>query len=199
METNLSLPLGGEADARGSNRVLPGLGEALREGVGREAGYRGAGGVSAPAIRIVVRGTPAPQGSKSFKGMTNAGRAILTESSKKVRPWRMDVKQSAEQWIAQRAAKNEPHAPINGPVIARMVFTLKKPASAPKTRRTYPMRTPDLSKLVRSTEDALTDAGIWADDARVIEYVRLAKVFPGEDLEALDCPGVVIEIMEVAQ
>ena len=53
---------------------------------------------------------------------------------------------------------------------------------------------PDLSKLLRSTEDALTDAGLWADDARVVEYERLAKVYPGEDPEALPVPGVRIEI-----
>lgn len=140
-------------------------------------------------IRIVVRGNPAPQGSKSFKGMTNAGRAILAESSKKVKPWRMDVKAAAEALIA---AQNL--LPLDGPLVARMVFTLPKPNSAPKTRRTYPMRTPDLSKLLRSTEDALTDAGLWADDARVVEYERLAKVYPNEDLEALPVPGVRIEV-----
>lgn len=74
---------------------------------------------------------------------------------------------------------------------------LAKPQSAPKRRRTYPMRTPDLSKLARSTEDALSDAGIWADDARVVEYSRLAKVYPGEDPDALSSPGAVIEIREV--
>lgn len=143
-------------------------------------------------IRIVVRGMPAPQGSKSFKGMTNAGRAILTESSKKVKPWRQDVKAAAELLRADSGA-----TPIDAPVVVRMIFTLPKPQSAPKRRRTYPMRTPDLSKLARSTEDALTDAGVWADDARVIEYDRLAKVYPGEDPEALDSPGCVIEIWEV--
>ena len=45
---------------------------------------------------------------------------------------------------------------------------------------------------MRSTEDALSDAGFWADDARVVEYGRLAKVFPGEDPDALQSPGVVI-------
>jgi Holliday junction resolvase RusA-like endonuclease len=77
-----------------------------------------------------------------------------------------------------------------------MVFTMPKPLSAPKTRRTWPMRTPDLSKLLRSTEDALTTAGIWRDDARVVEYGRAAKVFPGEDPEALEAPGVRI-VLEV--
>ncbi|WP_269745245.1 hypothetical protein [Thauera sp. 27] len=35
------------------------------------------------------------------------------------------------------------------------------------------------------------------DDARVIEYTRLAKVFPMEGDDALDSPGAVIEIWEV--
>lgn len=143
-------------------------------------------------IRLTVRGMPAPQGSKSFKGMSNAGRAILTESSKKVRPWRQDVKAAAETLRARSGAPV-----IDAPVIVRMTFTLPKPVSAPKRRRTYPMRTPDLSKLARSTEDALTDAGIWADDARVIGYEKLWKTYPNEDVDALDSPGCVIEIREV--
>lgn len=150
--------------------------------------------MTAPAIRIVVRGTPAPQGSKSFKGMSKSGRAILAESSKKVRPWRQDVKAAAEAWRARSGA-----VPIDGPVVVRMTFTLPKPVSAPKRRRTYPMRTPDVSKLARSTEDALTDAGIWTDDARVIGYDKLWKAYPGEDVDALDSPGCVIEIAEVIE
>jgi crossover junction endodeoxyribonuclease RusA len=157
---------------------------------GLQTGARGEEG--ARMIRIVVRGTPAPQGSKSFKGMTNAGRAILTESSRKVKPWRQDVKAAAEAWRDLAGV-----APIDGPIVVRMTFTLPKPKSAPKTRRTYPMRTPDLSKLARSTEDALTDAGIWTDDARVIGYSKLWKAYPGEDVDALDSPGAVIEIIEV--
>ncbi|WP_312681328.1 hypothetical protein [Stenotrophomonas chelatiphaga] len=47
------------------------------------------------SIRIVVYGSPAPQGSKSFKGLAKSGRAILVESSKKVCPWRQDVKLAA--------------------------------------------------------------------------------------------------------
>jgi Holliday junction resolvase RusA-like endonuclease len=46
-------------------------------------------------------------------------------------------------------------------------------------------------------EDALTAAGVWVDDARVVEYTRLAKVFCNEDPEALDRPGVVIHIGEL--
>lgn len=144
------------------------------------------------AITIIAYGIPAPQGSKKFVGMAKSGRGIMIESSKKVRPWRQDVKHAALQL-------REGQPPIAGPVRVSMVFTLPKPKSAPKRRRTYPDRTPDLSKLARSTEDALTDAGIWEDDARVIEYTRLAKVFPGEDPEALTSPGVRIVVEAVTE
>lgn len=50
------------------------------------------------------------------------------------------------------------------------------------------------SELARSTEDALTDAGLIVDDARIVEYSRPAKVFPGEDIDALEAPGVRITI-----
>src|SRR5574343_224639 len=137
-------------------------------------------------IDIVVYGSPAPQGSKKFDGVTKSGRGLMVESSKKVKPWRMDVKDAAERAADIYADM----LPLDGPLRVSMVFTLPKPASAPKKRRTWPDRKPDVSKLARSTEDALSDAGVWADDARVVEYSRLAKVFPGEDPEALDRPGV---------
>src|SRR5262245_13510375 len=113
-------------------------------------------------IVLKIYGAPAPQGSKSFKGMVN-GHAIMVESSKKVKPWRQDVKAAA---IAARNGS----PPIDGPISLRMVFTVPKPTSAPKRRRTFAMRKPDLSKLARSTEDALVDGGLIADDARIVEY-----------------------------
>jgi Holliday junction resolvase RusA-like endonuclease len=75
---------------------------------------------------------------------------------------------------------------------------MPKPTSAPKTRRTWPDKKPDVSKLARSTEDAISDAGLWVDDARVVEYGRLAKVFPGEDRDALQSPGVIVRIQRMA-
>lgn len=144
-------------------------------------------------MKIIVYGTPAPQGSKRFVGVAKkTGRGIMVESSRKVRPWRQDVKAAAE-----KARNGAP--PMDGPLVARMVFTVPKPASAPKTRRIWPCKKPDLSKLVRSTEDALVDAGVLADDARIVEYQRIAKVYPREDPEALEAPGVLIEILPLAE
>lgn len=142
-------------------------------------------------IEITVYGSPAPQGSKKFVGTTKTGRGLMVESSKKVKPWRQDVKAAAEAVMAGRA-------PLDGPLVAEMVFTLPKPTSAPKTRRTYPCRKPDASKLARSTEDALTDAGVWTDDARVVELI-VRKSFPGESSGALQAPGARIRVFALEE
>jgi crossover junction endodeoxyribonuclease RusA len=146
------------------------------------------------AIALTVYGSPAPQGSKSFKGF-RGGKAIMVESSKHLRPWRDAVRADA---ITARQALDSWQV-LDEPLVAEMVFTLPKPASAPKTRRIWPMRMPDLSKLCRSTEDSLKDAGIYKDDARIIGYTKLFKVFPGEDIDALDSPGAVIRIYRLVE
>lgn len=140
-------------------------------------------------IKFDVYGVPGPMGSKRYVGRSKAGRGIMIESSAKVKPWREAVK-----WAAREAMVAAGIGTMDAPLRVRMVFTVRKPKSAPKRRRTWPDRMPDLSKLARSTEDALTNSGLWADDARVVEYARLAKVFPGEDPDALDRPGVWIHV-----
>jgi Holliday junction resolvase RusA-like endonuclease len=144
----------------------------------------------AEPLVIVVYGRPAPQGSKRYVGKSKAGHAILVESSRHVAGWRELVHAAALQ--ARNGA-----APLDGPLVVRMVFTMPKPKSAPKGRRTWPDRTPDLSKLLRAAEDAIVSAGAISDDARIVELSRLAKVFPNEDAEALEAPGVRITITEV--
>ena len=85
-----------------------------------------------------------------------------------------------------------------------MVFTFVRPKSHYRTGRnahllrddapTRPATIPDLSKLARSTEDALKDAGVIRDDSLIVEYRRLAKVYAGEDPDALSTPGVLVRI-----
>lgn len=137
------------------------------------------------SLTITVVGTPAPQGSK--RGFVVNGRATLVESSRKVKPWREAVKHAALDQLPVDWQV------LDGPIVVEMIFTLRKPISSPKRRRSWPDRTPDLSKLVRSTEDALTDAGVWADDARVVSC-RALKCFPCEDESRQTVPGVIIRI-----
>lgn len=141
-------------------------------------------------IQFTVIGDPAPQGSKSFKGFLPNGKANMQESSKAVRPWRQDVAFAGREAMQGRE-------PLDGPLMASIVFTVRKPASAPKRKTTYPSRKPDLDKLLRSTMDALVTAGVIADDARVVEFTQVAKVFPGEHIRALPHPGAYISVWRI--
>lgn len=148
-------------------------------------------GAAGPALTVIVRGhRPAPQGSKRHVG---GGRMV--EQSKRVRPWRDAVQ--AATIAAVRAAHT---APLDGPLRVEATFTVVKPASAPKRRPTWPTtrHSGDLDKLLRSTFDALTDAGAIADDARVIE-VTARKVFPDQGRHALPVPGAVIRIWTLTE
>jgi Holliday junction resolvase RusA-like endonuclease len=159
---------------------------------------------AAPAARVTfdVVGQPAPQGSKKGWYNPKTKRVHMSEQTEKtVKPWREDVRQAAITAHQQLGYQ------LDGPLGARMVFSVRKPASKPTwwpkgvpwkvTLPWRPASAPDLSKLLRSTEDAITSSGLWKDDARVVEYARLAKVFVSEDPEALEVPGVRIAIWQV--
>jgi hypothetical protein len=133
----------------------------------------------------------------------------MVESSKHVKPWRDAVRSDAADAIGHLddewpglPARHRP--PLDCPLVVDMVFTFARPKSHYRTGRNahllrdaappHPTGPPDLSKLARSTEDALTDAGVWRDDALVVAYGQLAKVYPGTHPDALDSPGAVIRI-----
>lgn len=148
------------------------------------------------SITFTARGLPAPQGSKTYKGH-RGGHAILGESSKKVAPWRQDV-------VAAAVAEIQNHpgwTPIAEGVELLIEFYMPRPAGHPKTRRTVPDVTPDLDKLIRSTCDALKTAGVYADDARVVEVSarkRYAVVDEAIGLEhELVGTGAIITVSEL--
>lgn len=124
-------------------------------------------------------GTPASQGSKK-----HVGRGIMVESSKALKPWRDTV----------TAAAFGAGPKLDGPLFVKMVFTLPRPKSARK-KDWAPFHYPDVSKLARAAEDSISAAGLWADDARVVDYVRLSKVWPG-GVDSLPVPGVIVACME---
>lgn len=150
-------------------------------------------------IAITVHGHPAPQGSKR-----HVGNGVMVESSKHVKPWRDAVRSDAVDEIYRLCPDETGAFPLTDPLIVDMVFTFTRPRSHYRTGRnahllrdaapTHPTGPPDLSKLARSTEDALTDAGVWRDDSLVVAYGQLAKVYPGTHPDALDTPGAVIRI-----
>ncbi|NUV54620.1 RusA family crossover junction endodeoxyribonuclease [Streptomyces coelicolor] len=159
-------------------------------------------------LTIVVHGRPAPQGSKKYAGHRRnaaSGRisAVLVEQSKRVKPWRSLVTAATRTAVAEQIRKHvDQHgewptniAPLDGPLEADIVFTVLKPTSAPKRRRTWPTtrHSGDVDKLIRSTFDGIADAEAVVDDSRIIA-VTARKTFPGEHPEALDQPGAIIRL-----
>lgn len=146
------------------------------------------------AFAVIVYGSPGPQGSKKAKGTyrTSTGKVVpnLVESSAKVKPWREAVHTAAQVQIMRQRGR---FVSLTGPLVAEMHFTMPAPKRMPKDR-ILPSVYPDLSKLARSTEDALTTAGVWADDGLVVRYLGLSKTYPGVGGHALDRPGVIIRI-----
>jgi len=135
-------------------------------------------------IQFRVYGRPAPQGSKR-----HLGGGVMVESSKAVKPWREAVKYAALQ---ARADAGHP-APMDGPVALFVIFLLPRPKRLKGNAREWCDRTPDASKLVRATEDAMTDAGVWADDARVVGLSAM-KVYAAPD----ESPGAIVRVGGVA-
>lgn len=130
-----------------------------------------------PAFAAVVRGEPGPQGSKS--GFIRQGKVVMVESSKKVEPWRKLVAATA------RGITGPSWVPLNGPLIADMVFTWAKPKGSKAWEAWHP-RYPDLDKLLRSTFDGMSAGKVWADDARVVALRRAEKLYEGSfDTDAL--------------
>ncbi|AVP71266.1 RusA family crossover junction endodeoxyribonuclease [Prescottella equi] len=100
-----------------------------------------------------VPSRPAPQGSKSFKGMRK-GKPVLAESSKGVKPFRAA--------IAKVAALHS--APLPGPVSVTLRFVMPRPQATPKTRPTPPaVKRPDLDKLTRAVLDGIDGHAYDAD------------------------------------
>lgn len=154
-----------------------------------------------PLFLVVVRGMPAPQGSKR-----HVGKGRMIESSAGVKPWR----DSVTTYAVQARLKMRGFVKVTGPLRADMVFCFDRPKShmgtgrnAGLVRPSAPLRpdvTPDLDKLVRSTSDALKTAGIYQDDALIVEYGRVGKWYTtdhGQLRDVMDSPGCLIRLWRV--
>ena len=148
-------------------------------------------------LSVTTYGLPAPQGSKR-----HVGGGVMVESSKAVKPWREAVK-----YAALDALEAHPEWDRSTPAVGmQVVFTMPRPRSHYRTgKRSHELRAdapalhtkaPDLDKLLRSTWDALGQAGVFADDARVAQVYAI-KTYPSEVTRpptfppalALDRPG----------
>lgn len=110
-------------------------------------------------LTIVVEGRPAPQGSKR-----HVGNGRFVEASKYLPAWRKAVTAAARE-----AVDSDGWATTAGPVRVEVIFYLDRPSTVTQAKRPWPIKPPDIDKLVRAVCDALTDAEVWADDGQIVE------------------------------
>jgi crossover junction endodeoxyribonuclease RusA len=142
------------------------------------------------AISVWVAGVPAPQGSKRPLGRQGGfGKHIMIESSKKVAPWREDVRQAfLERHIDAHRVCWQDRQDSLGPVIVKIVFVLPRTkAMRDRPAAEFPMvQKPDLDKLGRAVLDALKSAGVYADDSQVVTLLsHKRRAEPGEPTGAM--------------
>lgn len=127
-------------------------------------------------IAVWVPGAPAAQGSKRYVGQ-RAGRAVLVEQSKKVKPWRDAVTQLVRLRMATEGVRQ-----LHGPVRVVATFYLRPPQ---KPVRAQPTTRPDVDKLARAVLDACTAAGVWADDSQVTTLIAHKAYAPTVQAQGL--------------
>lgn len=132
-------------------------------------------------IKFYINGEPAPQGSKTAKCIN--GKAIMWESSSKVKLWRQLV-----DFQTKVAMHNNRWQMLDQPLSVELAFWLPKPKSV---TRFVPSVKPDLDKLIRSTCDGLKTGGLYTDDALIVE-ITARKYYATESQKAGCSVGVKI-------
>jgi len=142
-------------------------------------------------INIAVNGIdPAPQGSKR-----HVGNGRMVEASKRVKPWRQAVAASAQQQMKDQGCDL-----LTGACCVSVIFRFRRPrahfttngqlkAAAPKH---CVVKRNDIDKCCRSTLDALTDGGVFADDSLVVSLNAEKRYCIGSEP-----PGALITVTEL--
>lgn len=135
-------------------------------------------------LRFTVFGVAKPGGSKKAFVHPKTGKAIVVEDSAN-KPWRQEVAGAARMACSDFASSNEaPESEVlwpDAPLIVEFTFVRPRPRghyganglrpSAPA----FPTTRPDVLKLARAAEDALTGI-VWRDDSQIV-HETLVKVF----------------------
>ncbi len=133
-------------------------------------------------ITIHINGTPAPGGSKR-----HIGNGVMIDAGKNNKPWRDTV-----AWHARDQYRGDP---LTGPLSVVVAFRVpmlkshRRKDGSIKPNIGEPDRRPDLTKLWRAVEDALTGI-LWIDDAQIVQQT-IGKAYA-------PVPGVTVVVRRLA-
>ena len=145
-----------------------------------------------PKISFFVAGIPKPAGSKRGFFIPKLKRVVITDACKGSKDWKTDVKHAAQECYGGEL--------LAGPLEVTLTFHVERPTGHFRTGKNsvalrdsapqFPTTRPDVLKLARAVEDALTKI-IWKDDSQIVTE-RLRKRYSAR-------PGVQIDIMEAIE
>lgn len=108
-------------------------------------------------MRVEVLGKPEPGGSKRAISIPGRRFTQVVDANPRAEAWKDTVRKTARYTLL--GVK-----PLEGPVGVRMVFVVEKPKTV---TREWPTVKPDVLKLARPVEDALSGI-LWSDDAQIV-------------------------------
>lgn len=159
-------------------------------------------------LSFTVLGKPQPAGSKRAfairKGGVPTGQIAVTDANAKSKPWQQQVKLAAREAVASSPAAlqwTSTGPVLEGPLSFSMTFYTSRPKSHYGTGKNagrlkdsapaLPTSKPDVTKLVRGVEDALTGV-VWRDDSQVTDQSACKRYGDPERVEVVVrfCPPV---------
>jgi Holliday junction resolvase RusA-like endonuclease len=127
-------------------------------------------------LAVVVYGSAKPAGSKKGFRVPGTNHVRITDDNPKSKPWKLQVAQIAGEAMAGREL-------LEGPLEVSFQFFRPRPKghigmkglNAKGRSMPFPAVKPDVLKLARAVEDALTGV-VWRDDAQIVREL-LAKEY----------------------
>lgn len=129
--------------------------------------------IPSPVLELEVLGLAQPAGSKRAFRHPKTGRPIVTDANRNSKPWQAEVKAAAVE-VMDRVGLEL----ICGPLAVEFTFIKPRPKGHFRTGAkahllrpsapVWPSTRPDVLKLARGVEDALTGV-VWRDDAQIVE------------------------------
>ena len=155
-----------------------------------------------PHFSMFVPGNPAPAGSKTARAIERSAADQLA-TGRKLKTWVQDSCQRSGDWKRQVKVEAEfklADMGLMGPlwdeaISVRFLFLIERPKSHRRSDGSikantplFPVAKPDVLKLARAAEDALSGVIYW-DDARIIDE-WIGKMYVGA--LGLDRPGMLV-------
>lgn len=118
------------------------------------------------SLAFTIPGPPRGKGRPKFARMAGFVRAYTDAKTA-----------SYENLVAIAAAEAHRGRPVlDGPLRVEILFVLPRPKSLAKKPRALPITRPDVDNLQKAVLDGANQAGVWRDDAQVVD-VHARKVY----------------------